>query len=688
MNTRFPPINPKFPHMLHGGDYNPDQWTATPEIWKEDMQLMKAAGCNTMSVAIFSWISLEPEEGQFEFGWLDAIMDKLAENGAFVLLATPSGSKPAWISEKYPETCRMDARGLREPHGGRHNHCRTSPVYREKCKTLNAELASRYRDHPALLVWHVANEYNGGECHCPLCYQAFRDWLKERYQHDLDRLNQAWWSTFWSHKFTDWEHILPVDPSIHGLMLDWKRFITDQTIDFFQAECEPLREYTPHIPVSTNLMGFNPTLDYWKFAPEMDVISWNSYPAYHDRPADWLRAVETSLAHDMNRSFKQKPFLLTECSPSVQNWKPVNKLKRPGLHIVEALQAVAHGSDSVLYFQWRKSRGGLEKFHGAVVDHYPTTQTRVFQEVSELGRILAALDDVVGTTTPAEVAILYDWENRWAIDQTVGPRNERKDYLPTCVAHYRPFWSAGVSCDVVNQDSDLSRYKLLIAPMLYMVRPGLAERIEAFVQAGGTFVTTYLSGIADESDLCFLNGFPGPLRELLGVWAEEIDVLYDEEQVEIVAVPGNQAGLAGTYTARVFCDLIHTEGAKVLATYGSEFYQGRPAATENKVGQGKAYYIASRNDPRFLSDFYRRLMKDLNLLKALRSDLPDGVTAQVRTDGEQEFIFVLGFNQKTETIDLGEHRYRDHITRKSISGKISIEPYSIRILTQDLLGPT
>ncbi len=328
-------------------------------------------------------------------------------------------------------------------------------------------------------------------------------------------------------------------------MLDWKRFLTDQTIDFYKSEIGVLKHLTPSVPVTTNFMGFDPTLDYWKFAREVDVISWDSYPAYHDRPADWLRAVETSLAHDLNRSFKQKPFMLMECSPSVQNWKPVNKLKRPGLHIVEALQAVAHGSDSVQYFQWRKSRGGLEKFHGAVVDHFSTTETRVFQEVTDLGGTLSALDDVVGTTTPAEVAILYDWENQWAIDQTVGPRNEGKDYLPTCVSHYRPFWSAGVACDVVNQDSDFNGYKLLIAPMLYMVRPGLAERIERFVWNGGIFVTTYLSGIADESDLCFLNGFPGPLRKLMGVWAEEIDVLYDEERVEIAAKPGNTAGLEG-----------------------------------------------------------------------------------------------------------------------------------------------
>ena len=230
---RFPPINPRFPHFLHGGDYNPDQWVQTPQVWDEDMRLMKLADCNTMSIGIFSWVSLEPEEGKFTFGWLDEIMDKLAANRAFAVLATPSGSKPAWLSEKYPEVCRMTAQGLRQPHQGRHNHCRTSPIYRQKCHIINEHLAHRYKDHPALLVWHVSNEYNGEDCHCPLCYAAFQEWLKKRYHNSLEELNQAWWSAFWSHTYTAWEQIRPLDTSIHGLMLDWRRFNTDQTIDFF-----------------------------------------------------------------------------------------------------------------------------------------------------------------------------------------------------------------------------------------------------------------------------------------------------------------------------------------------------------------------------------------------------------------------------------------------------------------------
>lgn len=685
MPDRFPPINAKCPHMLHGGDYNPDQWRRTPKVWDDDMRLMKLAGCNAMTVGIFSWTALEPEEGRFDFSWLDAIMDKLAANKAFAVLATPSGAKPAWMAQKYPEVLRTSEDRRKMLWGGRHNHCWTSPVYREKVATINTALATRYKDHPALLVWHISNEY-GGDCHCELCQDAFRAWLKKRYNDDLDALNHAWWTAFWSHGYTEWSQI--VSPSsigergVHGHNIDWMRFVTDQVIDFYRHETAPLKRLTPNTPHTTNLMGFYTGIDYWKLAKELDVVSWDSYPSYHDRPGDWLEAVRVSFVHSMNRSFKGKPWMQMECSPSVQNWKWVNKLKRPGLHIVEGLQSIACGSDTVQYFQWRKSRGGCEKFHGAVVDHCgnESTNTRVFREVAELGKILGSLDDVVGTTTKAEVAILYDWENRWAIDDTGGPRNQKKEYDGTCVEHYRAFWSSGVPCDVVNEDSDLSKYKLLIAPMLYMIRPGVAERIEKFVRGGGTFVTTYLSGIANETDLCFLTGFPGPLRKLLGIWAEEIDAIYDEEKVAIVPSRGNGHGLAGRYTAGLFCDVIHAEGAKVLATYGSEFYKGTPALTLNAFGKGRAYYIASRNDAKFHADFYGALMDQLGLRRVLGTALPDGITAHVRSDGKREFIFLLSFRRSDATVNLGKASYRDRISGRTVTGKIRVPKYTAMVL--------
>jgi len=681
MPDRYPPINPKCPAFLHGGDYNPDQWP--PEVWDEDMRLMKLAHCNAMTVGIFAWARLEPAEGQFDFSWLDTIMDKLAANDAFAVLATPSGARPAWLSQKYPEVLRVRPDRTRNLHGRRHNHCPTSPVYREKVRIINTKLAERYKDHPALLVWHLSNEYSG-ECHCALCRDAFRAWLQRRYE-SLDELNHAWWTAFWSHTYTDWSQVEPPSPigetSIHGLNLDWKRFVTDQTTDFMLAEIEPLKRITPDVPVTTNMMGTYPGLNYWKMAPHLDVISWDSYPLWHGERPDWELAADVAFVHDLNRSLKGgKPFMLMESTPSMTNWMPVAKLKRPGMHLVSSLQAVAHGADTVQYFQWRKSRGCSEKFHGAVVDHCGHENTRVFREVAEVGKALERLEPLIGSTVHPDVAIIYDWENNWALTDAACLRRGDKGYLADCKAHYRQLWRRGIPADVIDMDQDFARYKLVAAPMLYMVRPGVAERLADFVERGGTLVTTYWSGIADEHDLCFLGGFPGPLRKLLGIWDEETDALYDHERNHVVPVANNGLGLTEEYEARELCALIHTEGARVLATYKDDFYAGRPALTVNRHGQGRAFYIASRNDDRFLGDLYGALADQLDLFRSLATYLPPGVSAQIRTNGERNFVFLMNFNPEPATVSLGPGTFTDVLTGKRHRKKVALGPYGIMVL--------
>ncbi|QYK63023.1 beta-galactosidase [Paenibacillus sp. S25] len=682
---KYPPISERVPRMLHGADYNPEQWQHYPEVLAEDIRLMKLAKCNVMSVGIFSWVSLEPEEGVFTFDWLDRILDSFAENGIYAFLATPSGARPAWMSQKYPEVLRVEANRVRNLHGFRHNHCATSPVYREKVRIMNTKLAERYANHPAVIGWHISNEF-GGDCHCDYCQEAFRAWVEDKYG-TLDKLNHAWWTTFWSHTITDWSQVESPAPhgetQVHALNLDWRRFVTDQTADFIKHEIVPLKATNPAIPVTTNLMEFFEGLNYWKFADLLDVISWDSYPTWHDREGDDSRqAAKVAMMHDIIRSIKGgKPWMLMESTPSLTNWQDVSKLKRPGMHLLSSLQAVAHGSDTVQYFQWRKSRGSSEKLHGAVVDHVGHEHTRVFGDVTEVGNALEKLEEVIGTSVPAEAAVIFDWENRWGINDSQGPRNKGVKYEETAEAHYLALWEQGVPVDVIHMDADFSKYKLLVAPMLYMVRSGVGERIQKFVENGGVFVATYWSGIVDEHDLCFLGGFPGPLRKTLGIWSEEIDGLHDHDRNHILPVEGNELDLQGEYEAVELCDLIHTEGAEVLAVYGSDFYAGRPALTVNRLGEGKAYYIASRNTGLFHSHFYRSLIDDAGISKALNVKLPHGVNTAIRTDGVHDYIFILNFTHESQKITLDGRTYADMLENHAIEdGSVQLDAYTVKVL--------
>ena len=674
--------------ILHGADYNPDQWLHRPDILEKDIELMKKANCNVMSLGIFAWSALEPEEGNFQFEWLDKIIDNLYRNGINVILATPSGARPDWLAAKYPEVLRVNADRSKNLFGERHNHCYTSSVYRKKVKIINRKLAERYGEHPAVIMWHISNEY-GGECHCDLCQADFRSWLKEKYG-DLETLNQAWWSNFWSHTYTDWKNIESPAPqgmqSNQGLALDWKRFVTEQTIDFYKNEIEPLKKITPDLPMTTNFMYRYDGLDYSKFAKEVDVISWDSYPKWHSNHlSDKERAIDVAFMHDYFRSLKDgKPFLLMESTPSKTNWQPVAKLKRPGMHKLSSLQAVAHGSDSVQYFQWRKSKGGFEKFHGAVVDHVGHKDTRVFEDVKKLGNDLQNLEELAGTSVETEVAVIFDTENRWAINEASGPRQEKKNYVETCIRHYQTFWEEGIPVDIIDQNKNFSQYKLVIAPMLYLLKDGTAARLKEFVKNGGSVVSTYWSGIVNETDLCFEGGFPGQLKDLFGIWSEELDVLYDDEQNKVIFKNKNKFNINGQYQAKIFCDLIHLEGAEALAEYKSDFYAGRAALTVNNYGCGCAYYITSRNEQKFKTDFYKALIEQLNLNRVLDIELPAGVTAQKRSDGEKDVIFLMNFSEDKKKIKLSD-KFQEFDTEKIIKGSIILKKYEVKILKQNNL---
>lgn len=678
MKNKFAPATPKFPHMLHGGDYNPEQWLKYPEVLKQDIELFKKAGINCVSLGIFSWANLEPQKDQFTFEWLDEIIENLYKNGIYTVLATPSGSRPQWLAEEYPEVLRVSETGQRNIYGHRHNHCYTSKAYRERVRIIDAKLAERYANNPAVILWHISNEF-GGECHCELCQQAFREWVKDKYK-TLDNLNHAWWAHFWSHTYTSWEQVHSPsrigETSVHGLDLDWKRFVTHQTIDFMREEISAVKSVNPEIPVTTNFMGlYVYGLDYYKMGRELDVISWDSYPEWHLPEANEIMARNESLSHDMMRSVKQRPFLLMECTPSTTNWRQISKLKKPGMHKLSAVNAIAHGAESIQYFQLRQSRGSAEKFHSAVISHTSSENTRVFREVSDVGEMIRSLSDAVyGSDNPAKAAIIFDVESKWALDKCQGPRNAGLDYFGLLQKCYSYFWKNGIGVDVVDSGFEFESYSLVIAPMLYMFRSGIADKLRTFVKNGGTLVTTAFSGAADETDLCFMGeDTEEKLSDVLGMWIEETDSLYDGEE-------NSMTWQGKEYKLYELCEILHPTTCDVLAVYQSDFYKGSPALTKNKYFSGAAYHLAATAHQDFYDDFFAQLAAEAGLERAMNTEIPKGVSVTYREKSGRRIIFVQNFDEDRKTLAL-DRRYKDILSGEVFGGILEIDGLSAKIIT-------
>lgn len=669
--------------FLHGGDYNPDQWLEYPEILKDDIKYMKLAHVNTVTLGVFAWSALEPEEGVYDFQWLDDAFEEVYQFGGKVILATPSGGRPQWLSQKYPEVNRTNNLGQKHTHGFRHNHCYSSPIYRQKVQEINRKLAERYGNHPALLMWHISNEYSG-ECFCPLCQENWRTWLKNKYQ-TLDNINRAWWLDFWSNKYTDWGQVLPPSPlgehKVHGMDLDWARFVTEMTIDFYQNELVPLRELTPDVPVTTNFMAeghvqqdFIPLegIDYGKFAKHVDIVSWDSYPDWNNNfEPIYQTAMKSAYCHDQYWSLKKQPFLVMESTPSCVNWHQYNKSKRPGVHMLSSMQQLAHGSDSTLYFQWRQSRGNSEKFHGAVVGVDNSTENRVFQEVATYGSRLEKLHEIKGSTKETKVAILFDWESNWALKRGGGYGRPTRRYPQTLQEHYAVFWEADIPVDILTPDRDFSEYSLVIAPMLYMVSEATMTKLTQYVEAGGTLVSSYFTGMVNETDLLYLGGLPTPLKELFGLNIKELEMLYPDEHNHFAY--NNQ-----TFETKDYSAILAVDDADVLATYQQDFYEETPALTHKSYGEGETYFMAARAGHDFLTTFYQTLISDLGLENGIVASHNPEVSIQVRYQGGNAYYFIMNFAEHENTITL-QQNLKNMETGESIEGELNLKPYEAAV---------
>ncbi|NMM95600.1 beta-galactosidase [Bifidobacterium sp. DSM 109960] len=673
-------MKPTFSSFLFGGDWNPEQWPE--DTWEHDIEMLEDAHINEATINVFSWALLQPAEDRYDFSMLDRIVALLVKHHFNIVMATGTAALPGWMVREHPEVIRTEQNGTRHVFGGRHNFCPTSPYFRKVSRVLAAHVAERYAGTPGLVTWHVCNEYGGGGglCYCEQCAESFREWLKAKYG-TVENLNKAWCANFWSHTIYDWADVVPpvsygdgisdAKCVVSGLQMDYRRFQSQAQLECYKNERDAIREYDAATPITTNLMGTFKDLDYFEWAKEMDVVSWDNYPGM-DTPPSY-----TAMCHDLMRGIGgNKPFMLMEQTPNQQNWFPFCKVKRPGEVRKLSWQAVAHGADTVQFFQMKQSIGGCERFHGAVIAHDGTEESRVFKETAALGEELSRIGKrIMGSRIESRVAIMFDWQSYWSLEGCVGP-TAGFNYPNEVHRFYRALWRRNVPVDFIESTAsldELKNYDLVIAPALITVLPGVAETLESYVADGGSFITGYMAGIHDEHDLVVPGGYPGKLRKLMGVWVEEIDALAPDETIE---VHGDVVDAKGEIVASI----IHREGAERLASYGgNEFYAGHSALTVNTYGKGKAYFVGTPLDETGMSAFMAPIIQQLGLKSF---DTPEDVSLSIRhADDGTRYAFLINQSANGKQLYLSELDGGKELLGDSVvDGVISLKPYGVDVI--------
>lgn len=658
--------------LAYGGDYNPEQWDR--ETWDEDVRLMQEAGVNVVSLAIFAWASIEPLEGQYDWEWLDDIVERLHAGGIRIALATATASPPPWLTMTHPEILPERADGVALNQGGRQSYRPTSPVYRRYAAEMTRRMAERYGQHPALALWHIDNEIG---CHIPHDHSpdaaaAFRVWLAERYG-SVEALNDAWGTAFWSQRYGSFDHVLPplVAPTYANptQQLDWARFSSDSMKDYLRVLVDVLREVTPDVPLTTNFMcnAGNKYVDYLDWAAEVDVIA-NDHYTSAARPD---RHVELSFAADLTRGCASgEPWLLMEHSTSAVNWQPRNRAKEPGEMLRNSIAHVARGSDGVMFFQWRQSRAGAEKFHSGMVPH-AGTESSVWRYTVELGRVLQALEPVRGSLVSSRVAVVFDYVNWWAVELDSHPTNELS-YPELVLDWYRVLWNEGVQVDIVAPGADLAGYDLVLAPHLYLVDAAQADNLTGVARRGGVLATTWFSGIVDENDHVLLGGYPGAFRDVLGIRTEEFHPLQAGETVAV------QLGEGDPLHAITWSERIELRGARAHATFADGVLAGLPAVTEHE-DCGHAWYVATDLPDEGKRALVRTWLEQAGIDRVLPEAHP-GLEAVRRLGSGRSFLFLL--NHTTDPVDVAAHGI-DLVTGFRVADRVRVPAGGIAVIDEE-----
>ncbi|WP_236666876.1 MULTISPECIES: beta-galactosidase [unclassified Nonomuraea] len=671
--TRMEAFRRRVGGFAYGGDYNPEQWE--PSVWREDVRLMREAGVNTVSLGVFAWASLEPEPGTYEFGWLDDVMDLLHEHGISVNLATPTAAPPVWLTHLHPEVFPIMADGEPFGFGNRLHYDPSSPIYREYAARITTRLAERYSFHPALAMWHISNEY-GPTAYNEAASAGFRRWLRRRYG-DLDTLNDAWTTRFWGQVYTDWDQIeVPSIPRTWmnpARKLDFKRFTSDALLECYLAERDIVRSFRDDVPVMTNFMRFYRHADYWRWAPEEDAVALDIYPD----PAEDDSHVSAAFNYDLFRSLKggQPWMLMEQASSAVCQWR-LNVVKEPGRMRLGSLQAVSRASDSVMFFQWRAGRGGHERFHSAMVPH-SGPGSRTFKEIVELGRELRLLAPVAGTTSRARIAVLFDWDGWWGLEETHGLPRGDFSYTGTVMRHYTPLWERHHAVDVVPAGSSLDGYKVLVVPNAYLIGDEGAERIRAFARDGGTVVMSFFSGVVDDCNRVRPDGYPGAFRELIGARIDEYWPARPHESFTVEFADGRRA------TSTWWRDDLHLETGTALATYADGLLEGRAAVVENRYGAGRVVYVATLLEQAALDAVVLQAVESAGVRSRFEG-VPAHVECSVRGDETYEYVFLLNHSGELRASVPLEGPGTDLLTGTPVARQVELGPLGAAVVQRPL----
>ena len=652
--------------LLMGTDWYPEQW---PESrWEVDLSMMEAAHLNVIRIAEFAWSRMEPSEGHFDFAWLDRAIALAVKHHIAVVLGTPTAAPPAWLTQKYPDTLRMDTDGRRVVHGNRAHGSVTSAKYREFCKRVASGMARRYGHNSNVIGWQIDNEYG----YAQMSYdddakRQFQEWLKAKCK-TLDSLNQHWTTSYWSETYDDWSEIpIPYIPHNPGLMLDWKRFVTFAWAGYQQNQIDAMRPFIDVRQFITgNFMGYGfDGFDHFVVAHPLTFVSWDDYVGTGHLDPD-----ANGISHDAMRGLKRDNFWVIETQPGFVNWSSLNNSLNKGEVRAMAWHDVGHGADEVGYWQWRSALNGQEEMHGTLVGTDGEPQP-LLAEVAQTAQEFAQVEGAFrGTRVVSDVALLADYESRWATSWQEHTR--RYNQFNILKSYYHALRKLSQSIDIVSPDAPLAQYKLVVAPDLNLIPKEVAIHLLDYVKNGGHLVLGPRSGMKDEFNALLPLRQPGYLAEALGGHVEQFYALEKDAPV---------GGTLGSGEASIWAEQLKSTApdAQVLLSYGPSngWLDGQPCMITRPFGKGRITYIGAILDSNLMAAAAQWMVKTSEVTPAF-GPVPDGIEVSRRVRQNSAVFVLINFEPEKKTVPLS-HAMKSLLDQQEVK-QVELERYGVSIL--------